>query len=80
MVAKILIGIRDSSALADQLEDAVFDKLLTNQEICSKECDQVIESRCKHIRQKLSKWFSGDELLTVEYDTEMDTLSIVVIE
>ena len=80
MVAKILIGIRDSSALADQLEDAVFDKLLTNKEICSKECDQVIESRCKGIRQKLSKWFSGDELLTVEYDTEMDTLSIVAIE
>lgn len=72
---KITIQLKDPDTMYDAVNDAVADDLASD--MPDDERKALHEIRTDKIRDKLSKWFECGEYLTVEYDTEADTLTVV---
>lgn len=72
---KVQITFKDPDALQDCINDAVQD--LEVEGITESELEAVREKRGEKIKDLCQRWFKWGEYLTVEIDTETETIAVV---
>jgi hypothetical protein len=73
---KIKVTMKDPDTMYDAVQDAVKEEVeMLN--LPKDEYDALIELRADKEREKLSKWFRYSEYLSVEFDTETMTATVL---
>lgn len=71
------VSMKDPDTLYDSVEEAVQDELERMTNIDDEERSMLQESRAEKVREQASRWFQYGEYLTVEIDTEKNTIRVV---
>lgn len=75
---KILIQLKDPDALEEQLSQEITDNLfLSETTLSNEEVEAVVEKRKEAICGIASQWFEYGEYLTIEIDTDKETIRVV---
>jgi hypothetical protein len=72
---KIRINLKDPDALYESIGNAVRSSLPNG--LTDEECELLAEGRQDILYEKLKKWFTYGELVSLEYDTTTDTLKVL---
>ena len=75
---KFRITMKDPDGASDGLNDAAYKELPAG--LSDLEKDTVAELRVDTIGDFVSKWMQYKEYLTVEFDTELGTATVVPVE
>ena len=73
---KIKVTMKDPGTMFDAVQDAVKSEIAT-MNLPEDEQEALIELRTDKEREKLSKWFRYSEYLSVEFDTEKMTATVL---
>jgi len=73
---KIKVTMKDPDTMFVAVQDAV-DQELSEMNLPKDEVDALSELRAEKEREKLSKWFRYSEYLTVEFDTDEMTATVL---
>lgn len=73
---KIKVTMKDPDTMFDAVQDAVKSEIAT-MNLPEDEQEALIELRTDKEREKLSKWFRYSEYLSVEFDTEKMTATVL---
>lgn len=76
---KIKITMKDPDTMPDAVEEAVRAEVEA-MGLPEDEADSLIEMRAEKAREKLSKWFEYSEYLSVEFDTEAMTATVLPVK
>lgn len=74
-VVKFIVTMKDPDTLADSIEDAVKEQLLSSG-LPQHEQDLIADDRQEKVYDQCSKWFRYGEYLAVEIDTEAGTCTV----
>jgi len=74
---KIRITMKDPDCEYGPVEDAVKAELESVPGLSKDEREALMETRCESARAKLDKWMKYGEYLTVEFDTEAGTATVI---
>lgn len=76
---KIKITMKDPDKMIDAVQEAIEDADDLPDD--AEEAEAVCEIRANKIKEAItSKWMSYGEYLTVEYDTEADTMAVLTMK
>lgn len=75
---KFTITMKDPDGVWESVQDAAKDSLVSALEgLSKKESDGLIEARVDSIHGTIGKWVDGGEYITVEFDTDAGTATVV---
>lgn len=74
---KIRVTLKDPDTMHDAVDDAVG-KMPPPDGVESEEWDRIRESRAEKVKEAISaKWMEYSEYLTVEFDTDAGTATVI---
>lgn len=73
---KIKVTMKDPDSMHDAVQDAV-EKEVKEIGLTEDETESLIEIRTEKIRDKMYKWFEYGEYLSVEFDTDSMTATVL---
>ncbi len=73
---KFTVTLKDPDGVYDSIQEAIKRSVEHIPAIGEDEREELIEIRSEKIRDITSKWFEYDEYLTVEIDTEEETIKV----
>jgi len=76
---KIRITLKDPDAVYEAIQDHVRGSLKATG-LTEREIDKVADSREADLGRSLSKWVKHGEYVTVEFDTEISTATVIANE
>lgn len=73
---KIKVTMKDPDTMYDAVQNAVIQELVAIG-MPNDEFERMVELRSEKLRAKMRKWFEYGEYLTVEFDTETMTATVL---
>ena len=73
---KFQITLKDPDGVFDSVQDAARQSVGAITGISIDERESLVESRRVELDEKIRKWFQYGEYLTVEIDTDADTIQV----
>lgn len=74
---KFCITFKDPDRVGDSIEEMANEQVSAIPNIDEEEREALLESRKKKIGEQLEKWIECDEYITVEFDTDAGTATVV---
>ena len=75
---RVKVTFKDPDALWDCIQEGVSNELEgTIKGLNDEEYQEIIEKRSEEVRSQVGKWFKYGEYLTVEIDTEKDSIAVI---
>lgn len=75
---KIKVTMKDPDTMPDAVRDAVAEEV-KQMGLPEDEAESLIELRIEKERAKMAKWFEYSEYLTVEFDTDAMTATVLAL-
>jgi len=75
---KVKVFIKDTDVLQDAVSDAVYEDLESH--LPEDERELLAEKRIQKTLDIASKWWEYGEYITVEFDTERETIRVVPVD
>ena len=73
---KIKVTMKDPDTMPDAVQNAVMGEV-AEMELSDDEFNSMVELRTERVRAEMAKWFEYGEYLTVEFDTETMTATVL---
>jgi len=74
---KFRVTLKDPDGFTDCVDEAVKDSVNAQQDLDDEEKEDVIERRTEKVWKDLSKFVEYQEYVTIEFDTEAGTATVV---
>lgn len=73
---KIKVYIKDPDGFGDAINDSIRDEL-NKLPLNNKEKEAILDIRREEVEDKLSKWVESNECVTLEFDLDTGTASVL---
>ena len=77
---KFEVTMKDPDGFYDSIEDAAKESIALVPGLNGEEMDSLTEVRSQTLKDLCEKWFKYGEYLTVEIDTEAQTITVVPVK
>ncbi len=74
---KIRITFKDPDAPYDAIQEAAKEQVEAIEGLDADEKESLVEGRVESIQEKLNPWIKYGEYITVEFDTEAKTATVI---
>ena len=74
---KIRITLKDPDGFYDAIGDAIKDSIRPIEGLSDDEKDALEETRREEVNESLSDWVEYNEYVTIEFDTEEQTATVI---